>query len=62
MIGFYLRFIAVLVVLIWMPWEIASEPPIWLLWLAFVAAWGLFLDFLVNLPRELREWKASRSH
>ena len=28
----------------------SSEPPFVLLLLAFVAAWGLSIDFLINLP------------
>jgi hypothetical protein len=56
----YLRWVASLVVLVWVVWEIRSEPPFVLLLLAFVAAWGLFIDFLINLPREIREWRAAR--
>jgi hypothetical protein len=61
MIGRFLRVAAVLVVVVYMCWEIASAPPFLLLSLAFVGVSGLTIDSFINLPREVRELKAARA-
>lgn len=40
------------VLLVYIPWEIASEPPLALLLAAFIAAWILLIDFLVHLSED----------
>jgi hypothetical protein len=41
-------------------WEIALEPPGPVLLLGFVAALGLLVDFLIELPGDIRRLKAER--
>jgi hypothetical protein len=48
----YLRMTAWSILLVYIPWEIASQPPLALLLAAFVAAWCLLIDFLVHLNED----------
>jgi hypothetical protein len=48
----YLRMTAWSILLVYIPWEIASQPPLALLLAAFVAAWCLLIDFLIHLNED----------
>jgi hypothetical protein len=54
----FARIAAAFLLALYVGWEVAADPPGVVILLALVAAWTLLIDFLIDMPGEVRALKA----